>query len=210
LRDRSLRGGHPRRPGLRQIGGELRVEVLRRDVQVGRAIAERDRPQRVGERAARVQPRERDGALAGRRCEAGDVDKPGDRARAGVDVRDHGAAVGVPDEHHRAVDRAHQVADGGRVGGEPAQRVGGGDHRVARAQQRIDHAAPARRPGEGTVDEHDGGPHAVTFLRRRLSTTIGVVSMTALGVIMALGFRQLGDTCPPSRTSRSVASVGAR
>ena len=67
----------------------------------------------------------------GVRREAVDVDEPGDLAGVGVDVGDHGAAVGVGDEHDRPVDRADEVADGCGVGGEAAQRVGGGDDVVA-------------------------------------------------------------------------------
>ena len=48
----------------------------------------------------------------------------------GVDVGDHGAAVRMADEHDRTVDRTHEVRDGGGVGGEAAQRVGGGDGAV--------------------------------------------------------------------------------
>jgi len=106
-----------------------------------------------------VLAREREGALAGLRRKAGDVDEPGDLAGVGVDVRDHGAAVGVPDEHDRPVHGADQVADRGGVGGEAPQRVGGGDHRVARPQQRVDHAIPARRLGERAMDKNDRGSH---------------------------------------------------
>jgi hypothetical protein len=63
----------------------------------------------------------------------------------------------VRDEHHRPIDRADQVADGGGVRGEPSQRVGGGDHTVTRVLQALDHVIPARRLGEGTVDENDRG-----------------------------------------------------
>ena len=76
-----------------------------------------------------------------------------------VDVRDHHAAVGVADEHDRAVDGANQVADGGGVGGEAAQRVGGRDDAVTGVEQRVDDAVPARRLGERAVDEHDRGAH---------------------------------------------------
>jgi hypothetical protein len=72
---------------------------------------------------------------------------------------DHGSAVGVRDEHDRPVDRADQVADGGGVGGETPQRVGGGDDAVTRAQQRVDDTVPAGRLGERAVDENDGGWH---------------------------------------------------
>ena len=61
------------------------------------------------------------------RSEGRDVDEAGDLAGVGVDVRDHHAAVGVADEEHRALDDADDVADGGGVGGDAAQRVGGRD-----------------------------------------------------------------------------------
>ena len=40
-----------------------------------------------------------------------------------------------------------------------AQRVGDRDDGVARVEQRVDDAVPARRLGEGAVDEHDRGAH---------------------------------------------------
>ena len=103
-RDRPLRGGHAGGLGRRHVGGELLVEDLAIDVQVGRAVAAGHGPQRVAERAAGEALREREGALAGLRREGRDVDEPGDLAGVGVDVRDHHAAVGVADEHDRAVD----------------------------------------------------------------------------------------------------------
>jgi hypothetical protein len=65
----------------------------------------------------------------------------------------------VRGQHDRSVDRPDQVADRGRIGGEPAQRVGRGDHRVTSARQRIDDAVPARGLGEGAVNENDRGLH---------------------------------------------------
>ena len=103
-RDRPLRGGHAGGLGRRHVGGELLVEGLAIDVQVGRAVAAAHGPQRVAECAAGEALSEQVGALAGLRRERGDVDEPGDLAGVGVDVRDHHAAVGVADEHDRAVD----------------------------------------------------------------------------------------------------------
>jgi len=42
------------------------------------------------------------------------------------------------------------------VGRQAAQRVGGGDHRVAVAQQLMGHRVPAAGVGERAVDENDG------------------------------------------------------
>jgi hypothetical protein len=58
--------------------------------------------------------------LTGLGCKSVDVDKPGDQGVVGVDVRDHGAPVGVGDEHDRPVDGAHHVADRLGVGGKAA------------------------------------------------------------------------------------------
>jgi hypothetical protein len=65
----------------------------------------------------------------------------------------------VADEDDRALDRAHEVADRGGVGGDAAQRVGGGDHAVARVEQRLDDPVPARGLGERAVDEHNRWLH---------------------------------------------------
>jgi hypothetical protein len=159
LRDRPLRGGHPR--GLRggHVGAELLVEALGGDVQVGGAVAARDGPECVAECAAREHARQREGALAGFGREAAGVDEPDDFAGVGRDARDHRAAVGVGGENDGPVDRTDDVGDGGGVRGEAAQRVGGGDHRVSGVEQRVDDAIPARGLGEGAVDENDRGWH---------------------------------------------------
>jgi hypothetical protein len=103
--------------------------------------------------------------LAGLRGEAVGVDEPDDLAGVRIDVRDHHAAVRMSGEDDGALDAADQVADGGGVGGDAAQRVGGGDHGVARVQERVDDAVPARRLGEGAVDENDRGLHGLSFRR---------------------------------------------
>jgi hypothetical protein len=164
LRDRPLRDGHLGGLHRRHVRGELGVEAVDADPKVGRAVAPRDGLQRRAERAAREHPGQGDAALAGRGREPGDVDEADDVAGIGVDVRDHRAPVRVPDEHDRPVDRSDQVADGGGVRREPAQGVGGGDHGVTRAVQGLDDAVPARRLGEGAVDENDRGGHD-RFLR---------------------------------------------
>jgi hypothetical protein len=64
--------------------------------------------------------REPEAVLTGLRGESVDVDQPRDLAGVGADVRDHGAPVGVGDEHDRPLDRANQVTDGSGVGGETA------------------------------------------------------------------------------------------
>jgi hypothetical protein len=164
LRDRPLRRGHACRLRRRHVRAELGVESVDADGQVRRPVAASDRLQRLAQRAAGEHPDQRDAALAGLRRETGDVHKPDDVAGVGVDVRDHGRPVGVRDEHHRPLDRADQVADGLSVRGEATQRVGGGDHAMTRGLHGGDDAIPARRLGEGAVDEHDRGWHH-KFLR---------------------------------------------
>ena len=167
LRDRPLRGGHPRGLRRRHVGAELLVEALLDDRQVGRAVAARDGLQRVAERAAGEDRRQLEAALAGQRGERGDVDEPDDLAGVGVDVRHDGAAVRVGDEDDRALDRADHVTDGSGVGGEAAQRIGDGGHGIPRVEQRIDDLIPARGLGEGAVDEDDGGAHRRSFRGRQ-------------------------------------------
>jgi hypothetical protein len=136
------------------------VERARGDVEVGRSVAAGDRlHRRLAERAAREHARELEAVLAGIRSEAVDVDEPGDLTGVGRDVRDHRPAVRVSDEHDRTVDRADEVADRFCVGGEATQRIGGGDHVLPGAVQRVHHAIPARRLGERAVDENDRGRH---------------------------------------------------
>ena len=55
--------------------------------------------------------------------------------------------------------RADEVGDRLGVGGEAAQRVGGGDDVVTGVFQLADDAVPARGLGEGAVDEDDRGGH---------------------------------------------------
>jgi hypothetical protein len=140
--DRPLGDGHPRGLGGRHVGGELVVEQLRRDPEIGRAVAARGRPHRVAEGAARVLAREVEAALADSRREAADVDEAGDLAGIGGDVGDHEAPVGVADEDDRFFDGSNDVADGFGVRREPSQRVGDGNHMVTVASERADYAIP--------------------------------------------------------------------
>jgi hypothetical protein len=41
-------------------------------------------------------------------AESGEIDQPGDVVQAGGGLGDDGAAVGLPDEHNRTVDRLHE------------------------------------------------------------------------------------------------------
>ena len=160
LRRRALRDGH--QCGLRRgdVLAEDVVEAVRSDVKVGRSVAPRHRPRRLlAEHAAREHARELEAVLTGLRGESVGVDEPDDFAGVGGDVGDHRAAVGVGGEHDGPVDCTDDVGDGRGVRGEAAQRVGGGDHRVARVEQRIDDGVPARGLGEGAVDENDRGLH---------------------------------------------------
>jgi len=112
LRDRHASGLHGR-----HVGGELVVEQVLGDRQVGRAVAAGSRADRITERAARELGRELEAALSGVGGKARDVDEPGDLAGVGGDVRDHGAAVGVTDQDDGSVDGSDEVADRVSVGG---------------------------------------------------------------------------------------------
>ena len=92
-------------------------------------------------------------------AKAADVDEPDDLAGVGGDVGDHRAAVGMPDQQHRPIHAAHDVADGGGVAGEPPQRIGGSDHVVTRLEQVMNDAIPARGLGKRAMDENDRGRH---------------------------------------------------
>ena len=73
---RPLRLRHPRCLRRRDVGAEQLVEAVPDDVQVGGAVAARDRPQRrLAEHAAGEPPGKREGALAGIGCEAVHVDE---------------------------------------------------------------------------------------------------------------------------------------
>ena len=188
LRRRPLRRRHPRCLRRRHVGAEQVVEAVLDDVQVGRAVAARNRLQRVlAEHAAGEQPGQREAALTGIGCEAVHVDEPGDLAGVCRHVRDHRSAVGVGDEHDRPFDRADEVADARGVGGQVSQRVGRGDHGVPGARQRVDDAVPARRFGERAVDENDCGFHetllwvAATWLSQS-SKWVGAMRASSPGV----------------------------
>ena len=109
--DGPLRDGHPAGLALRHVGAELGVETILDDREVGGAVAAWGWLHRVAQSAAREHARQREGAVARLRREGGDVDEPGMSPASRIDVRDHHAAVGVADEHRRAVDGADHVAD---------------------------------------------------------------------------------------------------
>ena len=159
-RDRSLRGGHP--AGLRLRGrprrtarGSLSRAIVRSVVPSSRDVSSSASPSVLpGNMRA-----ERERALPRLRRERGHVHQAGDLGRVGGHVGDDGAAVGVADEQHRPVDGAHHVGDGLRVGGEPAQRVRGGDDPVVVLLEHVDDPVPAGRLGERPVHQHDRGLH---------------------------------------------------
>jgi hypothetical protein len=70
-------------------------------------------------------------------------------------LRDDGAAVAVSDEDLGARNAVDDAADRVGVEGQPAQRVRGGDDRVARAAQPVGQSGPARGVGEGAMYEND-------------------------------------------------------
>jgi CBS domain-containing protein len=124
-------------------------------------------------------------ALTGLGRETGDVHEPGDVTRAGSDVGDDRAAVGVTHEHDGPVDRADDIADGGRVAREAPQGIGDGDHAMTRVPQRVDDAIPAGGLGERAVDEQDRWFHATT-------------DRTAPGSVTGRCFRRWSETRPGS------------
>jgi hypothetical protein len=70
---------------------------------------------------------------------------------------DHGAAVGVPDEHDGPVDLPDDRGDVGGVAGERQVRDSGCDDRDLVGEQLGDHPGEAGGIGERAVDENDGG-----------------------------------------------------
>ena len=112
---------------------------------------------RVGEAAARVHPGQRLDGLAGGRGEAGDVDECLDVGITGGGVGHDEAAVGVPDEDDRPVDRVEDALEVRGVGVDRAQRVGGREDGVVVSLQAAGDVVPAGGVGEGAVDEHDRG-----------------------------------------------------
>jgi len=63
----------------------------------------------------------------------------------------------VADEHHRPLDAAQDAGQVGGVGLQAAQWVSSGDDRVPLRLQPGDDAVEARRVGERTMHQHDGG-----------------------------------------------------
>jgi len=145
------------------------------DVQVGGGgavgLLVGDRVEGVGEGGARVLAGQLQGALAGRGQEGRDVDEGLDLGVVGGGLADDVAAVGVAYEDLRALDVVEDRAQGGGVGGRTAQRVGGGDDRVAVGAQVVDDAVPAGTVGEGAVLQDD----------RRLGAAAGVRGTGGLG-----------------------------
>ena len=159
LGDGSLGDRHAARLSRGQIGGELVV------VPVLRRCRCRCRRRASGTRSS-VSPSVDPGASAdaspalspGSQGEPGDVDERRRcRRRPGSTSVMHRAAVGVADQHDRAVDAPDEVAQRGGIGRDAAQRVGARDDAVPVGGQRLDHAVPARRVGERAVDEDDRG-----------------------------------------------------
>ena len=164
LRAGALGYRHPRRLRSGHIGAEHVVEavlMMNRSVVpslrgTGRSVASPSMlPGNLPASAKQLSP-----SLRG---EGVGVDEPDDVAGVRRNVGDHRASVGVCGEHDGPVDRADDVADGGGVRGNSAQRVGRGDHRVSGVEQHIDDGVPARGLGEGAVDENDGGGHGRSF-----------------------------------------------
>ena len=144
---------------LGQVGAELRVVLVLRDVEVDASAREGNGFERFAERSAGDQSGGGAGALAGVEGEGGDVDQADDLAGVGGHVRDDGAAVRVADEHDRPVDGADELGQAGGVAGDRAQRVGVGDDSMAVGDQLLGDVVPARRLGERAVDEDDGALH---------------------------------------------------
>ena len=130
LGDGSLGGCHECGLLRGQIGGELVVEPVLRDVGVRASVAERHALERLGQRRSR---RERGcvaRALTRLEGEAGDVDERRQVAGVGIDVGHDRSAVGVPGEQDRSVDGADEVAQCGGIRRDAAQRVGPRDDAV--------------------------------------------------------------------------------
>src|SRR3954452_355875 len=73
-------------------------------------------------------------------------------------VRDHHAAVRVPDEHDRRRDGRGHALEVVRVRADTAERVRGSDDGGPRTPQAACDAVPAARVGEGAVLDDDRGP----------------------------------------------------
>src|SRR5262249_8574025 len=91
-------------------------------------------------------------ALVG--SEARDVHEP-DHLLRGAGDRDHRAAVGMADEHHRPVELVDQSLEIGGVVREPAKRICRRDHGVLVTVEEVVHRAPTRSVSEGAVNENN-------------------------------------------------------
>lgn len=140
------------------IGAELLVVLVVGDPDLVAPGGHRVRDQRARQGAALELAGQQQRALAGVRGERRDVDQRAHGLQARRRLGDHHAAVGVADEDDRPADALDHVAHVGGVPGQSAQRVGDGDGGQAAAVQARDDAVPARRLGEGPVDQDDGGP----------------------------------------------------
>jgi integrase len=154
LGDRSLAGCHELRFAGRHVGRELIVEARLEDVEVVAARGEFDRRRERGpERAAGELAGQAERRLADVGREGGDIDQALHIRQPLGRFADDRAAVGMADQNNRAIDAFDDVGDDIRVGADPAQRIGRRDHRVAVVLKDSDDAVPARRIGEGAMDE---------------------------------------------------------
>jgi hypothetical protein len=93
-------------------------------------------------------------SLAFVRREGGDEDEADDVLRAGGGIRDHRAAVGVPDGQDRPWDLLEERRDVGGVMSDAAQRVRRRGHFYVSSEEALDDAVPApkrRRRRRGRV-----------------------------------------------------------
>jgi hypothetical protein len=145
---------------LRQIAGEDLMHFRRVDHEFHRglvALAGRILERHQGRAQDRVLRGGGDVAqdLALVRGKGRDEDEPDNVLGVSGGVGDDRAAVGVPDEEHRAGDLADPTGGVGGVVGDAPQRIGRGDDRDTRRLQPFDDPAPTRAIGKRTVHEHN-------------------------------------------------------
>ena len=102
----------------------------------------------------RVLGRQRDEVLARVRCPGCNVNQRAD-VRIDPGFTDHGAGVGVADQHGWAVLLIEHALGGGNVVGDRGQRVLHRRDVQADGLQPGDHVRPTRAIGPGTVHQHD-------------------------------------------------------
>lgn len=176
---RALGGCHQLRGGRVDIGGELAGELVLTDVELGSGGAVGQRI--LGGPGGRAEGRagklvgQFEGALADVGDERRDVDQGADIRLALCRNGDHAAAIGMPGQYAPI---GHGVEDRGDIGGigvQPAQRIGGGEHRMPLGGKAFHDAVPAGGIGEGAVDEDYGGHDEVALSRtpetKRFRTT---------------------------------------